>query len=364
MPKLYSALGLMSGTSLDAVDVAWLETDGEGVVIPRGFFSSPYDASTRDAVRKVFGVYQGNDDVRLASQLLTNAHVKAISEFLSLYHLDASHIDLIGFHGQTITHDPKNGFTWQIGDAQILANQFGCNVVADFRSADVKAGGEGAPLLPLYHHARIKMAAMKGGVGIVNIGGVSNITYINGDEILAFDCGPGNALIDDVILKRRGIDFDKDGALASTGNVQEDIVQQWLSHPYFSRPAPKSLDRNAWDIEAIEDLSDEDALASLTHFTARAIAKSCTICPQKPEKLYITGGGRHNRYLMELIAAYTNIPTVTVETLGWNGDALEAEGFAYLAVRSLKNLPLSLPTTTGVKAPQTGGVLFTPHGVT
>ncbi len=360
MKKIYSVLGLMSGTSLDGVDVAWIETDGDGVVIPRGFHTVPYTQDVRDSIRAVLGVTQRNDNVEKARRALTMAHAQAISEFFDLYHINSSTIDLIGFHGQTITHAPHEGFTWQIGDAQFLADQFSCPVVADFRVSDVKAGGEGAPLLPLYHHARMRVAAISEPVAVVNIGGVSNITFLHGDDIAAFDCGPGNALMDDEMFKRRQKTHDADGALARTGTADFSMIASWLAHPYFKKSFPKSLDRNAWDVSLLQDFSDENALATLTHFTAQTIARGCHLCPTQPTRLFVTGGGRHNHYVMELIEKYTHARTEKVESLGWNGDALEAEGFAYLAVRSVLNLPLSLPTTTGVKHPQTGGVLFHP----
>lgn len=359
---IYNAIGLMSGTSLDGVDVAWLETDGKSYVFARESHYIPYDQALRDRVRACFGLRQRTPDVTTVERDLTDAHAFAVTEFLRREKLHASDIDVIGFHGQTLTHDPDHEFTWQIGDGEALARATGIPVVYDFRSADVAAGGQGAPLLPVYHRARALSSNVTLPTAILNIGGVSNITWIGKGEndILAFDTGPGNALIDDHILKNTGKNFDENGMHAQSGRINHEILNTWCAAPYFERTPPKSLDRNAWEIHQIGNLSFADAAATLTAFTVETIALGVKACPQKPAALFVSGGGRKNAYIMQLLSEKLGIPVRSVDDLGWDGDAVEAEGFAYLAVRSLLHLPLSLPGTTGVPKPQTGGVLAKP----
>lgn len=357
LPRVYTAIGLMSGTSLDGVDVALLETNGLDYVFPRGFSYAPYPDALRQRIRTCFGLRNETEEVRDVERAITLAHRDAVFEFLRNEELDSTDIDLVGFHGQTLTHDPDHGFTWQIGDGPLLAQELGIDVVHEFRTADVKAGGQGAPLLPLYHRARALSSNLSLPVAILNIGGVSNVTWLGEGQILAFDTGPGNALIDDCVLKETGEKFDRGGALARRGQVDSERVSRWLSHPYFNQSPPKSLDREAWDVRGISDLSVAEAVATLTRFTVAANVKACQHFPATPLAWYVTGGGRKNMEIMDGLRRDLGVPVLPVEDLGWNGDALEAEGFAYLAARSVLGLPLSVPETTKVPVPQTGGVL-------
>lgn len=355
--KIYKALGLMSGTSLDGVDVALVETDGLNMVAPHGFYYKPYPDELRAKIRACFGLKEPTSETAAAERELTDFHAEAVAEFLLREGLDKSDIDVIGFHGQTITHDPANGLTWQLGDGARLSARTGIDVVNDFRTHDVAMGGQGAPLIPIYHYARARSSNLKRPVAILNIGGVSNVTYIDGneDDLIAFDCGPGNALIDDVILKQTGERFDKDGGWSRQGTADRDVLARWLAHDYFARPIPKSLDRGAWDVKTVSNFPLPDAAATLTAFTVEAIVKSLGHFPEPPKEWYVTGGGRLNPAIMDGLKSALNVPVASVDQLGWNGDALEAEGFAYLAVRSLLGLPLSFPKTTGVPCPCTGG---------
>ena len=363
-PKVYTAIGLMSGTSLDGVDVALIETDGADFVEPKGFLSIPYEADERAVIRAAFGQSdRGATPVKAAEEIVTIRHIEAVQRLLQK---TGTKPDLIGFHGQTIYHAPKDGITLQIGDGAHMARTLGVDVVDDFRSNDVRCGGEGAPLAPLYHAARIKSAHIARPSVILNIGGVANVTYIGETEndILAFDCGPGNALMDDWIQKRTGVRFDEDGRYAAAGRVQKDIVDAWLAHDYFGRKPPKSLDRDQWDIaalgrnvEGLNDLLTEDGAATLLEFTVRGIVQSAAHMPRPPQGWYACGGGRHNKALMAALSERMGGSVHSVDDLGWNGDATEAECFGYLAVRSLLGMTLSLPTTTGTPNPVTGGVL-------
>lgn len=356
--QIFHAIGLMSGTSLDGVDVALIETDGISHVKPMGFSYFPYSESLRAKIRACFGAKTKTPDIADAEHELTIAHVNAVKEFMASHSLVAKNINLIGFHGQTITHDPDNQFTWQLGVGDLLARETGIDVVYDFRTADVAAGGQGAPLIPIYHWARAFSSNVTFPVAILNIGGVSNVTWLgrNEGDLLAFDCGPGNALIDDVVLKATGARFDKDGAIALSGTADADILARWLSHPFFAKLPPKSLDRDAWDVKTISNYPLPDAVATLTDFTVAAIAQGATYFPEPATALYVTGGGRLNAAIMQGLRRELKCDVQPVEALGWNGDALEAEGFAYLAVRSVLGLPLSYPTTTGVKTAQKGGI--------
>ncbi len=363
--EVYTAIGLMSGTSLDGVDAAVLKTDGHGYVQPIEFLTLPYGEADREIIRKAFGkTDRENSAVKEAEEIVTNWHIKATQEVLKMA---GQEVDLIGFHGQTIFHAPDKRLTIQIGDSQRLADETGIDVIADFRSADVKAGGEGAPLAPLYHQARVIADDIETPCAVLNIGGVANMTFIDGDDLLAFDCGPGNALMDDWIKEKTGQPYDEGGVLAASGMADERLVQDWLAHAYFQKTPPKSLDRDEWDIAAFgplasnTDLSLEDGAATLLAFTVGGILKSLEHLSCLPKTIYACGGGRLNTELMKQLGAALKdkqIDLSSVDDLGWNGDALEAECFAYLAVCSKLGLPLSLPSTTGVSAPQTGGILY------
>lgn len=359
-PSLYKAIGLMSGTSLDGIDVALVETDGMDYVVPLGSHYLPYDEETRSQIRDVFGRMKISPETQTAERSLTLLHAQAVNEFLAKENLSPQEINLIGFHGQTIAHAPQEKFTWQLGDGALLAAETGIDVINDFRSNDIKAGGEGAPLLPLYHRALLRTTEITEPAVILNIGGVSNVTWIGigPEDILAFDTGPGNALIDDTMLKRTGEPFDRDGQLARQGVVRQLMVDLWMNHDFFMRQPPKSLDRNAWNVKNADNLPTKDALATLTYFTVRANIKAREFFPVQPETWYVTGGGRRNPVIMQSLQMGLGLPVKPVEDLGWNGDALEAEGFAYLGVRSMLELPISLPTTTGVAKPLSGGVLY------
>jgi len=387
MTGVQKVIGLMSGTSLDGVDAALLETDGEEAVRPGPGLTMAYAPQTRallraslDEAREVALGAPVPQSIREAERVLTEAHAEAVEALLRKAGLVARQVALLGFHGQTILHRPDQHWTWQIGDGALLARLTGIDVVNDFRSADVKAGGQGAPLMPLYHAVLARLwsaspfdakrreggggrsiardAMAGGGLVVVNVGGVAQVTYLNGDLVLAFDTGPGNAPIDDWMHRHSGRPVDEDGSLAATGKVDGVALETMLASPYFARVPPKSLDRMDFGMEAVEALSPADGAATLTAFTAASLARAREHFPQMPETWIVSGGGRHNKTLMAMLKARVNAPVISAEEAGWDGDALEAQGFAYLAMRSKKGLPLSLSTTTGVKQPMTGGRFF------
>ncbi len=348
------ALGLMSGTSLDGIDAAVLKTDGETIESAGAAVTVPYDGALRARLRAALG---GNGPVAELSRDLTGAHAVVVEKILHAAGLAAGDIDVIGFHGHTIVHQPMQGRTWQIGDGDMLAEATSIDVVTDFRSADVGAGGEGAPLASLYHAALCRNMAPP--VCVLNLGGVGNVTWIgDGGALRAFDTGPGNALLDDWSMAHTGRPYDEDGALALAGAADEAILRRLLADPYFEREPPKSLDRQDFNLDLLAALSPQDGAATLAAFTCRAAALAVMHFPSPPRRWLVTGGGRHNPALMAGLAGILEAPVEPAEAAGWDGDALEAQAFAFLAVRSLRGLPLSLPSTTGVARPMPGGTLY------
>jgi anhydro-N-acetylmuramic acid kinase len=358
--RSHLSIGLMSGTSLDGIDAALLTTDGERIFEHGPAATFAYPADFRERLRALLG-REPDPSWRPVIEELTDRHAEAVANLLANAGLPASAVDVIGFHGQTIWHRPERRRTLQIGDGERLAAATGISVVDDFRSADVAAGGQGAPLVPLYHAALA--GALEKPLAVLNIGGVANLTWIGPAEmdpnLLAFDTGPGNALIDDWVSAKTGCAFDEAGRLAASGRADDERVRAWLQHHFFRRPPPKSVDRNEFRsaLTDIAFLSPADGAATLAAFTARAVAGSLPLLPTPPARWLVCGGGRHNPVLLRTIADATGAPVDTVEAVGWRGDFLEAEAFAYLAVRSLRGLPLTLPTTTGTPRPLTGGRL-------
>jgi len=375
------AIGLMSGTSLDGIDAALIETDGEAFVRPIAFRGEPYSDAARaqlaEATRMAltFEKPRASPPVVAAGELITRAHVFAVHKLLADAGVAAADVDVIGFHGQTIAHRPDRRWTWQIGDGAAVARATGITTVSDFRSADVAAGGQGAPLLPVYHAALA--AGLEGPVAVLNLGGVGNITFIPGgrdmhdsremsperaqmmdrDGLVAFDTGPANGLIDSWVEAETGARYDAGGALAASGRVDETVLTAMLDHPFFDAPPPKSLDRNDFTIQPARGLSAADGAATLTSFTAATVAEALRHLPARPVRLLVAGGGRHNPTMLAMIAARTGLVVEPTDVLGWNGDALEAEGFAYMAVRTLKGLAISFPGTTGAPVAMAGGVV-------
>lgn len=348
------ALGLMSGTSLDGVDAALMVTDGIAVERLGASLTRPYEDDTRARLRAVLG---GKGAVAEVERELTRVHAEVVAELLAQAGVVAGEVDVIGFHGHTILHRPDQRRTWQIGDGRLLAELTGIPVVNDFRSDDVRAGGQGAPLVPVFHRALA--AGIGRPVAVLNLGGVGNVTWIGEDDsLLAFDTGPGNALIDDWALAHTGKPVDEHGALARAGQADAGRVADFAGHPYFRQVPPKSLDRDDFRHFAaalVAGMAPAEGAATLTAFTARAVALACAHFPKPATRWLVCGGGRHNPAVMAALAAELGVPVEPVESVGWDGDALEAQAFAYLAVRSLRGLPLTYPETTGGPQPMTGG---------
>ena len=356
-------LGAMSGTSLDGVDAAILVTDGHEIISFGEGSYRPYSARERATIARGFGKWQG-PEVQAAAEVVEAAHLDLLSGIEDLA--------LIGFHGQTLSHAPRTHGTLQVGDGAALADRLGVPVVWDFRSADVELGGEGAPLAPFYHHACARYAGLERPVGFLNLGGVGNLTWVDPrierpeaeGALLAFDTGPANAPINDLMQARLGQDHDADGRMAARGTVAQGALELFLAEPYFARMPPKSLDRNDFSemVALVGELSDADAAATLTAMCAAGVAEAMQHCPVLPDRVLVTGGGRHNPVLMQMLAVSLDCPVAPVEEIGLDGDMLEAQAFAYLAVRVARGLPTSCPGTTGVRAAVGGGTVSLPSG--
>lgn len=376
------ALGLMSGTSYDAIDAALIETDGMGHVRPIAAHEEAYTQAERDAIAAVTAdalawgrdIVAGDGETRagsigpghpesfaLASQIITAAHARAALALVEAAGVGLEALDLIGFHGQTVFHCPpenRPGFTVQLGDGDGLARLCRTDVVYDFRQSDMAAGGQGAPLAPVYHWALACRDGL-GDVAILNLGGVGNISFVTPDaaDLVAFDTGPANGLLDQWVSEQGAGTCDVGGKLAAAGQVDDAALAQLLAHSHFERPPPKSLDRYAFSLDPVRHLSLEDGCATLTAFTAHTIDLALAFAPRPPRDILVAGGGVNNPTLMAAIGDVLPCPVRPVSALGWNTDALEAELMAYLAVRSVRGLPLSFPGTTGVVEPLTGGVV-------
>lgn len=344
-------IGLMSGTSMDGIDAAMLRTDGQQVFEHGPALSFAYNEDFRNRFKAFLGQRSAPSEI---IREFTDLNVAAVRELLKQSGLNSNDIHAVGFHGQTLFHDAPAGITVQVGDGAQLAHDLDIDVISDFRTADVAAGGQGAPFAPLYHRALA--LSLETPLVVLNMGGVANVTYINGDDILAFDTGPASALLDDWMLEKADLPYDHDGLIARQGTVDLDALEQLLAHPYFMLHPPKSLDRDDFARSAVNHLSLQDGAATLSAFTIATIVKSLDFMPVRPIRWLATGGGRHNSFFMEQISAAVGVQLEPVEAVGWRGDELEAEAFAFLAVRSLAGLPLSLPSTTGVASPTCGGV--------
>lgn len=359
--QVVRVVGAMSGTSLDGVDAAEIMTDGREVLEFGDSAFRPYTEAQGAVLRGALGKWP-EDDVTQAAELVETVHAQVLSGFR-----DA---ELVGFHGQTFAHDPKGRGTHQAGDGAVLAAVLNKPVVWDFRSADVQMGGEGAPLAPFYHFALAKKIKADAPIAILNLGGVGNLTWIDPrlplpeseGALLAFDTGPANAPINDLMQSRFARPFDQDGALAAAGTVDHSVIETFMKHPFFYRMPPKSLDRDAFVglSTAVAELADEDAVATLTMACAVSVAQGAKACPSTPERILVTGGGRRNPTLMKMLASVCDVPVAAIEDAGFDGDMLEAQAFAYLAVRVAKGLPTSAPATTGVGAAIGGGTISRP----
>ncbi len=370
--KTLRVLGFMTGTSLDAVDMAVIETDGHDILSFGPAGEMKLDGETRaaieDAIEDAFDWARDEeepDSFEDARMAVADAHLAAALGFMAVNGVKSSALDLVGVHGQTVLHEARThellGRTVQLIDAVSVAEGLGAPVAYDFRSADVAAGGQGAPLAPVYHAALVRKAGLSGPVAVLNLGGVGNITLIRADGGLeAFDTGPANGMVDLLVQSRMKKRMDEGGRLAAAGTVDQSVLDAYLGHPYFAATGPKSLDRFDFSLDPVADLSLEDAAATLTAFAAQAVALGVARCSEQPKEIVVCGGGRHNPVLLVAIRERVGVPVSTAEDKGWRGDSIEAEAFAFLAARCRLGLPISFPGTTGVATPMTGGRIVEP----
>ncbi|MES2664931.1 MAG: anhydro-N-acetylmuramic acid kinase [Pseudomonadota bacterium] len=356
------ALGTMSGTSLDGVDAAMVRSDGHRIIEFGPDAYRPYTAAEQSTIRAAFGLWPGDPGVEAAAEVVETAHAEVLSRF--------SGADLVGFHGQTLAHDPSGRGTHQAGSGAVLAQVLGLPVVWDFRSSDVVLGGQGAPLAPFYHFACARWMGADAPLAFLNMGGVGNLTWVDPSQpapethgaLLAFDTGPANAPVNDLMQARLGLGFDDAGRMAAAGRPDQRVLDAFAAHPYFFKMPPKSLDRNDFHalLGMVQPLSTADAAATLTAAAALAVALGSQHFPSPVTRLLVTGGGRHNATLMRALSARLTCAVEPVEVAGLNGDMLEAQAFAHLAVRVLRGLPTSCATTTGVPAAVGGGQISRP----
>ncbi|MGI9392807.1 MAG: anhydro-N-acetylmuramic acid kinase, partial [Parvibaculales bacterium] len=327
------AIGLMSGTSMDGIDIALMETDGKNKIKPLGFLSSAYSGKQRGEIEHACRLAReaDMDKAQRLEESLTQWHIEAVEDFLQKHKLSNTEIDVIGFHGVTILHEPKYKRSWQLGNGEIMAQALGIDTVCNFRNADMQAGGQGAPLAALFHEALAYSENMALPVLFVNIGGISNVSYVSAEGVWAFDAGAGNALLDEWAEKHLGTPLDKGGKLAAKGKPDEALLSDWLAHPYFSTLPPKSLDRGelAQMVKGLETLSPEDGAASLVAFTAEAIGQAAKSFSPYPLRAMVCGGGRHNKTLMKELASRLGCEVFSSDI----GDEMEALCFAWLGVR-------------------------------
>jgi anhydro-N-acetylmuramic acid kinase len=365
------AIGLMTGTVLDGmIDIAMLRTGGESVAEFGPWTLAPYPPEVRTLLARALAEalewqFTGPEPAIFheAEQALTRGQSAAVTAFLATNGIDPASVAVIGFHGQTVLHRPplpgQPGDTRQLGDGALMAALTGIDVVHDFRTADIRAGGQGAPLSASYHAALLQSLGARSTTAVLNLGGVANVTWRGSDGTLAaFDTGPANAPLNDWVEQATGIGMDRDGALARRGQVDEPLLARLLDHPWLAAPYPKSLDRYSFRAAMADGLSLEDGAATLTAFTAGCVGRGLDLLPDRPTRLIVCGGGRKNPALMDALRSRARVEPILAEAVGWRGDAIEAECFALLAVRTLRGLPISFPTTTGVPVQMTGGKLW------
>tara|TARA_B110000259_G_C13958129_1_gene379568 strand:- start:116 stop:1231 length:1116 start_codon:yes stop_codon:yes gene_type:complete len=365
MKNLITSIGLMSGTSSDGIDASIIKSNGENEVHFKGNLFLPYEEKMRHKIRdlkekinSILDLKTNTSEIDNLGKEITFLHAKIVNLIIEKFELSKSKIDLIGFHGHTIFHNFKHKKTKQIGDGKLLSQLTGFNVVYNFRENDIKNGGHGAPLVPIFHNLLQIKLKLKMPLVFVNIGGISNLTYLNKDnEMISFDSGPGNFLIDKILQLKSNdkIQFDKDGMIAFTGNVDKNILDSYLSDPYYKFLPPKSLDVNDFNLGLLKTLSLKDSVATLSELTALTIVNALNFFSLKSMEIILCGGGRKNKYIFERIKKLSNIKISNIDNYKINGDFVESQAFAYLAIRSFLKKPISFPGTTGVERPITGG---------
>lgn len=363
MSKLYKAIGLMSGTSMDGIDLAFIESDGKKIIKRQDFAYQAYEETFKATLKDLIYQAPNLERIKNVENDLTLIHANLVNQFLLQHNLSKNDIDLVAFHGHTILHMPEKNITWQIGNGHLLANTIGIDVICDFRSNDVSLGGQGAPLVPIYHFYLLSQHPKP--CALLNIGGISNITYFSSNkehDIQAFDLCFGNAPFDDLMKEKFQLPFDADGTLTQSGTADIILANRILQNDIFHRKPPKSFDRDEFAhlIAPIKSLSNaQDALATFAYMHAKTLEFNLAFLKEKPHSIFICGGGRKNQGLMQEMKRHLkDIIIQEIENIDLNGDAIEAEAFAFLGIRSLLGLPISFKNTTGVKHDACGGVFI------
>ena len=368
MKKLITAIGLMSGTSCDGIDASIIKSDGEDRLELIGDYFLPYAEKTRIRIRKlkekvdrVLELEIKKKEIVDLENEITVLHSKAINLILEKLKIDKSEIDLVGLHGHTIFHSFEDKKTKQLGNGKVLSKLSKLSVIYNFRKNDLKNGGQGAPMVPIFHKLLQNKLDIKMPVVFVNIGGISNLTYLDkNEEIISFDSGPGNFLIDKLLQLKSNdkIQFDKNGEIAFKGKADKKMLDIYLSNPYYNSLPPKSLDVKDFDVNLVRDINLENAVTTLSELTSLTIVEALNFFPNKPQNIILCGGGRKNKYIYEQIKKKSNISTINIDEYKINGDFVESQAFAYLAIRSFFKKPISFTKTTGVSKPMTGGRLI------
>ncbi len=363
--KIVLAIGLSSGASGSGIDVALVETDGYEHIHPLVFQSHPYTEAVRNLLddarftAKRIPVPGPDPLIDQAASVVTSLQMEAVRNLLNGSGFERSEIDVIGMSGHPIAHRPELGMTWQVGNGELLSTETRITVVSDFAKTDCEAGGKGSPILPVFHRAIF--ADQPKPQAIVDLGHSARLTAFYSDgEICALDCGPGTALIDAWMKRHGSSEGDTDGTAAALGTVDEDMVETMIAHPWFRLPAPKSVDLDPFGIDRLTGMSRENGAATLTAFAADCVGRAVLQIDQRPDRMWVAGGGRKNATLIRMITARSGITTRPIDQLGWNGEAFDAQGMAYLAVRRLGLKSSTFPETTGVAEPHMCGVLYEP----
>lgn len=359
------AIGLMSGTSRRGVDAALIETDAFEHVRPLVFQTNPYSPGVRSLLAQAREVAQSlpipgpHPVIDEAASVVSSLHLEAIRKLLSSSGFEHTEIEVVGMHGHSIMHRPESGTSWQLGNGLALATESRINVVSDFVATDQGEGGCGGPLLPVFYRALMHEEAKP--AAVLDLGETARLTAHYSDrELGSLEVGPGTRLLDAWMQLHFDKDFDEDGAMSARGTPDEDVIEELIAHPYFRKEAPKSVDLDIFSIAPVRDLSPEDGAATLAAFTAECVVRGLLRLAQRPDRFWVAGGGRKNATLLRMIASRTGISARPIDKLGWNGDALDAQGYAYLAVRRVALKSSTYPETTGVKVPAHCGKIHIP----
>ncbi|MDA9591520.1 anhydro-N-acetylmuramic acid kinase [Pelagibacteraceae bacterium] len=362
MRNYYLAIGAMSGTSADGIDISLIKTDGLDYFEPLSSVSVFYDNDLKEKIinfSKTFNDKNSHFNIILLEELITHKYIEGIKKLIKKTQIKLINIDVIGVHGQTIFHDPQKNISLQLINSNKISDYFKIKVISNFRQKDIINGGEGAPLVPIFHAALKKYINVSGPIMFINIGGISNITYIsNLDQLIAFDTGPGMCLLDDYVSRNTKHQFDSDGNFSKKGIVDYSIIKKNLSNKFFNKKYPKSLDRNYFSIESYRNLNIYDACATISMFTTISIYQAITKIDKDCKSIYLMGGGSRNLFILENLSNLLDVKILSINSLKLSDKYIESQAFAYLGVRSLKKLPISYPKTTGVRKAMTGGEVF------